>query len=188
MTSEATHTKTTLPALLAVQHARVRAMFQDATTAEGVERSIAFDRLARYLAIHEAAEQVALHGQGVRLLGEHAAVSQARLTEEREASAMVERLFSLDPEDFAFGVQLGLLEEAVVRHAQAEESVELPAVLIAMDADDIRAAEATLSLVDDVFDQDPDEGPVSPRLTFAEQHRAAVALFEERIERGVTGG
>ena len=170
-----------LAGLLAAQHGHVRRLFHDATSSTGIDRATAFDRLARFLAIHEAAEQVALHGPGVHRLGVDAALAQSRITEEQGASAQVERLFDLDPDDSSFGIQLGLLEEAVVKHATAEETEELPRLLTTMDADGIRKAEIALSGVEEVFEQDGDEGPVPSGSPFAEQHRAAVALFEERV-------
>lgn len=99
------------------------------------ERELPLQRLLRYLAVHEGAEEVAIHNAWVT------DSTRERLDEEREAAEIVERLARLshDPEatdeaepvgatpsDDEFLVALDQLERSLRDHAEAEENEELP--------------------------------------------------------------
>ena len=99
------------------------------------ERQSSLQRLLRYLAVHEAAEEVAIHNAWVT------DSTRERLDEEREAAEIVERLARLGddpaetgeavpmgatPSDDEFLVALDQLERNLRDHAEAEENEELP--------------------------------------------------------------
>ena len=99
------------------------------------ERHAPLQRLLRYLAVHEAAEEVAIHNAWVT------DSTRERLDEEREAAEIVERLARLSndpdgsgeaepvgatPSDDEFLVALDQLERSLRDHAEAEENEELP--------------------------------------------------------------
>lgn len=106
-------------------------------TPEG--RNTALQRLLRYLAVHEAAEEVAIHNAWVD------DSTRERLDEEREAAEIIERLVrtvdrvehpdvpaeqaeaeGFTPIDDEFLVSLDQLERSLRDHADAEENEELP--------------------------------------------------------------
>ena len=102
------------------------------------ERELPLQGLLRYLAVHEAAEEVAIHNAWVT------DSTRERLDEEREAAEIVERLARLGeahsvmsmtpqadpvgapPSDDEFLVALDQLERSLRDHAEAEENEELP--------------------------------------------------------------
>ncbi len=119
---------------LAAQHARIAALFELVKGADGDTRRRRLADLTRYLALHEAAEQVALHGASVREALPSTELARKRMAEEENAAHILARLEELDPGSTQFDVQLGLLEEGVSFHAREEEEKELPAFLAAADA------------------------------------------------------
>jgi uncharacterized membrane protein len=106
------------------QHARIRIMLHQLGTAGASERGPALRQLLAYLAGHEAVEEELLHPR-VRFV-DGADVGAERLREEAGVSLQIERLEQLDVDSHAFTAQLSLIEEAITRHAQAEELEELP--------------------------------------------------------------
>lgn len=106
------------------QHARIRLMLQELGTAGTDDRAAALRHLLAYLAGHEAVEEELLHPRVPAVDG--ADVGAERLREEAGVALQLERLEQLGVDSQAFRTQLSLIEEAVTRHAQAEELEELP--------------------------------------------------------------
>lgn len=118
-----------LISVISGQHGRIKALMTRVATSSGADRSGAFAQFRRLVAVHEAAEQTLLHPQGVTRLTD-VDVSEERITEEEAAGAIITQLEHLDGPDFT--VQFGLLQSAVLRHAEAEEREELPLLVDAL--------------------------------------------------------
>jgi hypothetical protein len=135
-----------LVALVTGQHGRIKTLMTEVTMATDEARPAAFDAFRRYLAIHEAAEQALLHPEGLVTFDDDN-VSQRRITEEQDAAAVITSLETMHrPGDFK--VQFGLLQEAVIRHAEAEEHEELPRLVAALPEDTIEKVLEGFALVD----------------------------------------
>ncbi len=131
-----------LVSAVSAQHGRIAQLIRWTNEATESDRVAAFDELRRTLALHEAAEQETIHPLLHALGEDHGDVGRERVEEEQEASTLVARLESLLVTSFEFGVQLGLLEEAITFHATAEEQRELPRLVDASEADLRRAITA----------------------------------------------
>ena len=120
---------------LNAEHQHLWALIASLRHASVDERDPPLQRLLRYLAVHEAAEEVAIHNSWVT------DSTRERLDEEREAAEIVERLARLGdadavtdeadpigatPSDDEFLVALDQLERSLRDHAEAEENEELP--------------------------------------------------------------
>lgn len=112
--------------LVKEQHAHIRALFEHVETAPtNAVKQVAFEELRRYLAVHEAAEELVTHpsarvGEG----GDE--VVDGRLEEEDRAKEMLARLDDMDVAEEDFDILLVELRQAVLAHAEAEETRELP--------------------------------------------------------------
>ncbi len=165
-------------ALLAAQHGRIRALFHEAMEAEPSQRVGSVGVLRRYLALHEAAERVALHEVSRSRRLASADESAQRVVEENEMATGFEHLAGFSPQDPFFVHQLGLLEEAAGFHAEDEESKELPGFLATAPRSDVERLATTLARVDAAFDAGETKGDQAG--TFAEQ----VAAAEELLRAG----
>jgi hemerythrin superfamily protein len=133
--------------VLLEQHARIRELFEDVKTAEGVHKQHAFDELRALLAVHETAEEMVLRPVTKKTAGDE--VAEARNDEEAEANEVLAELEKLDVGSTEFDSRLTEFEKAVDEHAEAEESQEFPAILSQCEEDQrqtmgrhLRAAEA----------------------------------------------
>lgn len=164
-----------LVALIGAQHGRIKSLMAEVEAAEGEAQAVAFGQVSRYLAVHEAAEQTLLHAEGVEAL-EDDAVSEQRIVEEQEAGALVTLLESLVGRA-EFGVQFGLLKEAVVRHAEAEEQEELPRLVEALPAPVLDRAVEGLGRVDAWATGEAPDSPLGAGRPFTEMLHAATDAF-----------
>lgn len=173
-----------LTTVLAGQHARIRELFATALAAPPEGRAQQFGRLSRLLAIHEAAEQESLHGAADPAadsdLGIAATdkatdeeVSAQRRREEQAAGDTIENLQGMDPTSLSFRMQLAQLQEAVSRHADAEETEELPRFLARASAQQRDHALMTLGRVDELAADTSEQAAVPAGVGFAEQLAAA---------------
>lgn len=166
-----------LLAALAAQHGRIKALMIEVKSHHGEQRREAFTRLCRFLAIHEAAEQAFIHGPGAADLAEESTLSRQRIIEEHEAEVVIGRLESFDVDSSAFFSQFNSFQEAVVHHATAEETEEVPAFAATQQPEDIERIVDALAMVEE-WSADTSAGAVvTVGGTFAEQHRSAIAAF-----------
>ena len=133
--------------ILLEQHARIRELFADVSSAEGEHKSQAFDELRALLAVHETAEEMVLRPVSKGAAGE--SVADARNHEESEANKVLKELERLDVGSAEFDATLASFEKAVSDHAEAEETEEFPHILSSCDEDkrasmgkQLRAAES----------------------------------------------
>ncbi len=117
--------------ILLDQHAKVRELFAEVSTAEGAHRSRAFDELRALLAVHETAEEMVLRPVTSKVAGD--SVAQARNDEEAEANKVLADLERMDVASPEFHTRLAAFETAVTEHADAEEREEFPHILSSCD-------------------------------------------------------
>ena len=118
-------------AVLLNQHAWIRKLFAETTSAHGTERQTAFDTLRTLLAIHEAGEEIV-----VRPISKKTAdgtIAQALNAEEKDAAALLAEIEKLDVDSAEFEHKLAALEQDVSRHAEHEEREEFPYLLATLD-------------------------------------------------------
>jgi hemerythrin superfamily protein len=113
--------------MLTRQHAEIRTAFRAAFKL-GQGRSEAFGRLARLLAIHEAAEEAHVHPALRRAPAAGKAVTSARRQEEKQAKELLARLRKIGPYGDGYLRGLRILRRAVLSHAAREEREEFPAL------------------------------------------------------------
>lgn len=128
-------------------HARIDQMMAALTSASGHDRTVVFRRLRRFLAAHEAAEEVFVHAGAAHLL-EDPDVAGERLAEEAAAGSTIARLENIDVDSAEFDRILGELRASVSKHAEAEEQRELPGVIEASGPADIARMRQALEHVD----------------------------------------
>lgn len=173
------------------QHAVVRELVAEVSRATDGVRRQAVDRLLRYLALHEAAEQAVMHPTGL-LNAADVDVVEGRIAEEHEIHALITRLEECPPGSVDFMIYFGLLDEALSAHLRAEEEVEAPVLTSSLGEDELRHLAATLALVDSWSDS---SAPIPPPLAgdigagrrsgtrFSDRFQRAVRTFEDMFQR-----
>lgn len=106
------------------QHNRIKSLFEQTLSSSGSQRKDAFLTLRRLLAVHETGEEEIVHPRARRKLAGGPEVVWARLAEEHEAKVALAELEKLDVDSEEFTVQLRELRDAVIEHAEHEETEE----------------------------------------------------------------
>ena len=112
--------------LLMRQHEEIRHLFGEVDKKKGKQRAEAFERLCRYLAVHETAEEEVVHPMARRSLKNGDKVIDARLEEENEGKKMLQALEKMGPSAQGFDALFAELRRAVLEHAEHEEREEFP--------------------------------------------------------------
>jgi hemerythrin superfamily protein len=134
--------------LLIHQHEEIRRLFQEVDKKKGDQRAEAFERLCRFLAVHETTEKEIIHPVA-RLSVKSDKVIDARLEEENEGKKMLQALEKMGPSAQGFGASFAEFRTAVLEHAAHEEREEFPELKTRSSAElhglaaGIKAAEAT---------------------------------------------
>ncbi|OBA62472.1 hemerythrin [Mycobacterium sp. 1100029.7] len=122
------HTAVTSPTdvvdFLSGQHEQIKSLFAQTLSASGEAREKAFVNLRRLLAVHETVEEEIVHPRAKRKIADGAAIVGQRLEEEHEAKVTLQKLEKLDVDSAEFTRLLTELRDAVVDHAEHEESDE----------------------------------------------------------------
>lgn len=106
------------------QHNRIKSLFDQTLASSGPLRKGAFLTLRQLLAVHETSEEEIVHPRARSKLAAGREVVWARLAQEREARVAVAELEKLDPDSEEFTWQFGMLRDAVIKHAEHEETEE----------------------------------------------------------------
>jgi hemerythrin superfamily protein len=121
------------------QHNLIKDMFDDVLSASSDEaRKEAFVNLRQLLAVHETAEEMVVHPRARGELSSGDDIVDARLKEEHDAKVQLQRLEGLDIGSEEFITELQQFQQAVVDHANLEESEEFPGLQRDLGADDLR--------------------------------------------------
>lgn len=114
--------------VIAPQHEQVKVLLERVRQATGQERAEAFHTLRLTLALHETAEEQAIHPQAQRQLGAQDWVATDRVAEEETAGQTIGELEILDVDSDQFNYTFRHLASSVVDHTTAEENDEWPAL------------------------------------------------------------
>ena len=131
--------------MLVDQHVHIRKLFEEVESTAGEKRRNAFEELRRFLAAHEAAEEIITHPTA-KAHGNDEVVEE-RLGEEHEAKKLLSDLDGLDQATPEFDVKLATFKAKVLAHAEAEEREEFPLLRAEADAGELdRMAEAVKAM------------------------------------------
>ena len=122
-----------LAAALHDHHERIDQMLGNVASSSGDDRRAVFWWLRRFLAAHEAAEQVFLHPPRASDVGDEDA-GTSRLLEESTTADLIARLEEIDLDSDEFDRLLTDLRRSIGKHARAEELQELPQIVEAVTA------------------------------------------------------
>lgn len=125
--------------LLVEQHEEVRTLMARVLGARGPERRRAFEEARAALTRHEEAEEAVLRPLTRKAPGGDA-LAEARAGEEDRASQALAMLERLDVDGVPFETEFRELLEAVLAHAEKEETAEFPLLRRTYDADTLRRA------------------------------------------------
>lgn len=109
---------------LVSQHEQIKSLFEQTLSAAGKERETAFVQLRRLLAVHETAEEEIVHPRAKRKVADGQTIVSARLEEENKAKKLLSELEKVDVTSDEFTEKLTKLRDAVVDHAEHEETEE----------------------------------------------------------------
>jgi hypothetical protein len=153
------------------QHDELKGLLSRVLGTQGAERQEAFDAVRESLARHEAAEEEVLRPltRGAPGGDEEAAMRTGEEDRATEALALLERL---DVGSIPFEVQFRTFEEAVLRHAEQEETHEFPLLRRTHDPETLRRARVAVEAV-----ESGRRPPSTGRSTFAELLEQARRLF-----------
>jgi hemerythrin superfamily protein len=115
-------------AVIARQHEHVKALLEAVRQQAGNRRAGAFHVLRLTLALHETAEEQAIHPQALHQLGAHDRAASDRIAEEQTAGQTIHSLELVDVDSDQFNSTFGHLAVSVTDHAAAEETDEWPAL------------------------------------------------------------
>lgn len=114
--------------LLIEQHQEIRRLFDEVERASDDQRAEAFSRLSRFLAVHETAEEEAVHPIARRSMADGDVVIDARLEEENQSKRTLEALEEMGTSAQAFDALFAELRAEVLAHAEREEQEEFTAL------------------------------------------------------------
>lgn len=109
---------------LVSQHEQIKTLFAETLSANGKDRERAFVQLRRLLAVHETVEEEIVHPRAKRKIANGEVVVDKRLGEEHEAKTKLQQLEKLDVDSPEFTRVLTELRDAVLDHAEHEETDE----------------------------------------------------------------
>jgi hypothetical protein len=115
-------------AVIAAQHEHVKSLLKAVRSQTGDRRAMAFHTLRLNLAIHETAEEQAIHPQALRQLGAYDRAANDRIAEEQAAGQAIRALELVDVDSDQFNSTFGHLAVSIADHAAAEETDEWPAL------------------------------------------------------------
>jgi hemerythrin superfamily protein len=163
-------------AVIAPQHEHVKELLDRVLQGTGQDRAEAFHTLRLTLAIHETAEEQAIHPQAQRQLGPQDRAATDRVAEEQTAGQTIGELEILDVDSEQFDYTFGHLAASVVDHATAEEDDEWPALRQISDVTIIDAMVEQMNAVPALA-----EDPAAPGIdaTFEEMQQWAKSRLPE---------
>lgn len=173
--------------LLTEQHRLIRAVFGEVADATGKDRTGAFRRLVRLLAIHETAEEEVVH-PAVREADGGEPVVAARLAEERTAKELLSTMDDIGPDAEGFDTLLVQLRDDVLAHAEHEERQEFPLLRAAYDADRLRSMARAVRAAEAIAPTRPHPGVESPMANLLLGPPTAIMDRARDLIRNALGG
>lgn len=173
-------------AFLKAQHNLIEDMFDQVLHATDPKaREEPFVHLRQLLAVHETAEEMVVHPRVRREVDAIDSIVDARLEEEHKAKELLSGIEKLDITSQEFIDELTKLRDAVLDHAQHEETYEFPKLQRELDAEERKRLTAAVRAAEAIAPTRPHAGVESPMLNFAVGPFASmVDRFRDLIEHG----
>jgi hemerythrin superfamily protein len=144
--------------LLIQQHNQIRELFLEVEAASGEARRESFQRLVRLLAVHETAEEQAVHPVARLHLRGGGDIVDDRLAEEHQAKQALATLEEIGPDAPEFPRLLGELRISVLEHASNEEAHEFRHLRREVPARELRALVAVVKAAEAIAPTHPHPG------------------------------
>jgi hemerythrin superfamily protein len=163
---------------LTAQHNLIEDMFDQVLYASDPQaREKPFVQLRQLLAVHETAEEMIVHPRVRREVDASDSIVDARLEEEHDAKELLSSIEKLDITSQEFIEELTKLRDAVLDHAQHEETYEFPKLQKELNADELKRLGAAVRAAEAIAPTRPHAGVESAALNFA------VGPFASMIDR-----
>lgn len=155
-------------AFLKAQHDLIEDMFDEVLLAsDPAAREKPFIDLRQLLAVHETAEEMVVHPRVRRELDGGDSIVDARLKEEHEAKELLTKIEKLDVTSDQFIDELTILRDAVLEHAEREETEEFPGLERQLDVDGLKQMATAVRAAQAIAPTRPHPGVESAKLNFA---------------------
>ena len=155
-------------AFLKAQHNLIEDMFDEVLHAsDPLAREEPFVKLRQLLAVHETAEEMVVHPRVRREAETGDAIVDARLKEEHEAKELLSEIEKLDITSRQFITAITKLRDAVLDHAEQEESEEFPVLQEKLAVDDLKRMGSAVRAAEAIAPTRPHAGVESAKLNFA---------------------
>lgn len=175
-------------AFLKAQHNLIEDMFDQVLHASDPQaREKPFVQLRQLLAVHETAEEMVVHprARSEQVAGDD--VVDARLKEEHEAKELLSKIEGLDVTSKQFIDELTKLRDAVLEHAQREESEEFSKLQRQLDDNDLKRLGTAVRAAEAIAPTRPHAGVESAKLNFAVGPFASLLdRARDLIEHGIS--
>lgn len=150
------------------QHNQIKDTFDDVLHASDPKaRETAFVELRQLLAVHETAEEMVVHPRARNEVADGDAIVDARLQEEHQAKEQLSALEKMDVASQEFLDELTKFRDAVVEHAEREETEEFSKLQAELDADDLKRMAGAVRAAEAIAPTRPHPGVESATLNFA---------------------
>ena len=150
------------------QHNLIKDMFDDVLTASSTEaREKAFVDLRQLLAVHETAEEMVVHPRARRQFPNGDEIVDSRLKEEHKAKEQLSKLESMDISSKEFITELTKFRDAVIDHAEHEETEEFTKLQRQLDGGDLKRLARAVQAAEAIAPTRPHAGVESATANFA---------------------
>jgi hemerythrin superfamily protein len=150
------------------QHNLIKDLFEEVLGASSDEaRDKSFTELRQLLAVHETAEEMVIHPRARHELTDGDTIVDARLAEEHEAKEQLSKLEKMDVGSKEFITELTQFRDAVIDHAEHEESEEFGKLARKLDSGDLERMAKALQAAQAIAPTRPHAGVESAKLNFA---------------------
>lgn len=150
------------------QHNLIKDMFEEVFSASSDEaRHTAFVELRQLLAVHETAEEMIVHPRARQDGAAGDEVVDARLAEEHEAKQQLSKLEGMDVGSPEFLEALAAFRDAVLTHAELEESEEFGKLAGDLGDGELKSMAAAVRAAEAIAPTRPHPGVESAKLNFA---------------------
>jgi hemerythrin superfamily protein len=155
-------------AFLKAQHNLIEDMFDQVLRAsDPAAREEPFVHLRQLLAVHETAEEMVVHPRARREVTNFDSIVDARLEEEHDAKQLLSRIEKMDITSQEFIDEFIKLRDAVLDHAQHEETYEFPKLEKELDDDESKKLTTAVRAAEAISPTRPHPGVESALMNFA---------------------
>ena len=155
-------------AFLKAQHNLIEDMFDQVLHASDPQaREKPFVQLRQLLAVHETAEEMVVHPRVRQAKDPMDSIVDARLEEEHDAKQLLSGIEKLDATSQEFIDELTKLRDAVLDHAQHEETYEFPKLEEQLDPEESKRLATAVRAAEAIAPTRPHAGVESAKLNFA---------------------